>query len=72
VNAVAPGYITTAMTAGRLADPDFRERVEARIPFGGVGVPDDVVGPIVFLLSDASRYVTGAVLPVDGGFFLGA
>ena len=71
VNAVAPGYIATPMIEARLADTAFRARVEARIRLGGIGQPEDVVGPILFLISDAARYVTGAVVPVDGGYFLG-
>lgn len=68
-NAVAPGPIRSRMLDG--LDPD---RVAARgagaIPLGRVGEPDDVVGPVLFLLSDASRYVTGAVLHVNGGMLM--
>jgi NAD(P)-dependent dehydrogenase (short-subunit alcohol dehydrogenase family) len=72
VNAVAPGYIATPMNAGILADPDRRRFIEDRVPLGWkVGTPEDVVGPVMFLLSDAARYVTGATIVVDGGLTLG-
>ena len=66
VNAVAPGYITTDMTAD-LADWRRRE-IDARIPLGRFGEPAEIADVIAFLLSDDARYVTGAVIPVDGGF----
>ncbi|MBC3192156.1 SDR family oxidoreductase [Pseudonocardia sp. C8] len=68
VNAVAPGYVVTPMTAEKLADPEFRERVMSRIPLGRLADGDDVADVISFLVSDAARYVTGAVVPVDGGY----
>jgi NAD(P)-dependent dehydrogenase (short-subunit alcohol dehydrogenase family) len=67
VNALSPGYIETAMTAG----PEWTDKKEgfARdTPLGRMGTPDDLVGPVVFLLSDAASYVTGADLLADGGF----
>jgi 2-deoxy-D-gluconate 3-dehydrogenase len=66
VNAVAPGYIETDLTA-TLEDWKRRE-VSARIPLGRWGRPDDIAGPVSWLLSDDARYVTGTVIPVDGGF----
>jgi 2-deoxy-D-gluconate 3-dehydrogenase len=66
VNAVAPGYIATDMTAD-LADWRRRE-IDARIPLGRFGEPAEIADVIAFLLSDDARYVTGAVIPVDGGF----
>lgn len=66
VNAVAPGYVTTEMTES-LEDWKRRE-VEARIPIGRFAQPEEVADVIAFLLSDDSRYVTGTVIPVDGGF----
>ncbi len=68
VNALAPGVIETPMTAATRADPRRLEGFMARIPMGRVGQPEDLVGPVIFLASDMSRYVTGATLPVDGGF----
>jgi len=68
VNAVAPGFIETDMTAG-MTDR-AREAVTAAIPMGRVGSPEDVAGTTVFLLSDAAAYVTGQVLGVDGGFHM--
>jgi 2-deoxy-D-gluconate 3-dehydrogenase len=66
VNAVAPGYVTTDMTAD-LADWRRRE-IDARIPLGRFGEPAEIADVIAFLLSHDARYVTGAVIPVDGGF----
>lgn len=63
VNAIAPGAIATAMNPGLLNDA----YMAASIPIGRVGMPADLVGPTLFLLSDASAYVTGATLVVDGG-----
>lgn len=65
VNAVAPGYIETDMTAD-LAD-DQRQRLLDATPLARLGTPDDVAGAVVFLCSQAASYVTGAVVPVDGG-----
>jgi 3-oxoacyl-[acyl-carrier protein] reductase len=65
VNAVAPGYIGTAMTGG-LSDR-AREELQAQIPLGRIGTPDDVAGAVVFLVSPAADYITGQVLHVDGG-----
>lgn len=72
VNAVAPGYVQTAMTRDVLDDESFRSRVLARIPLGRLATPDDIAGTVVYLLSDLARYVTGVVVPVDGGYFLGS
>ncbi len=66
VNAVAPGYVETEM-ATTLEDWKRRE-VEARIPLGRFAQPEEIADVIAFLLSDDARYVTGAVIPVDGGF----
>lgn len=68
VNAVAPGYIDTPMTAEVLGQDDFRTRVLGRIPLGRLADGADVADVVIFLVSRAARYVTGAVLPVDGGY----
>jgi 2-deoxy-D-gluconate 3-dehydrogenase len=68
VNAVAPGYMATEVTAPLRADPERRESILARIPAGRWGEPSDVQGAVVFLASDASAYLHGVILPVDGGW----
>jgi NAD(P)-dependent dehydrogenase (short-subunit alcohol dehydrogenase family) len=68
VNAVAPTFIETPMTAPFLADEEFRAEVEDRIPLGRVGSVSDVVGAVVFLASPAAGLVTGTSLLVDGGW----
>jgi NAD(P)-dependent dehydrogenase (short-subunit alcohol dehydrogenase family) len=68
VNAVAPGYYRTVMTEPLFQDPDFRAYIQSRIPMDRPGVPEDLGGTVVFLASDASAYVTGQVLYVDGGW----
>ena len=67
VNVVAPGFIDTDMTS-ELASKDA---MLAMVPAGRIGVPEDVAGVVGFLASDAARYVTGAVLAVDGGLAMG-
>lgn len=68
VNAIAPGVIETDMTSVSRQDPDRRDRLMARIPMGRFGQPEDLVGPVVFLASNMAKYVTGAVIAVDGGY----
>ncbi len=68
VNAIAPGYIATDNTAPLRQDPGRASAILERIPAGRWGTPDDVVGAVVFLASDAARYVHGTVVPVDGGW----
>lgn len=70
INAIAPGYIVTEMTAEMLARPENHARILARTPMGRFGQPADVTGPALFLLSDAAGFVTGHTLPVDGGYAL--
>jgi 3-oxoacyl-[acyl-carrier protein] reductase len=68
-NAVAPGFIETAMTAG-LGD-DFKQNAVKQIPLGRVGSPDDVASAVAFLASDEASYITGHVLNVNGGMLMG-
>lgn len=68
VNAIAPTWIHTPGTAERLDDPAFLAGVLARIPVGRVGTTADVAAAVVFLASRASGLITGAILPVDGGW----
>jgi NAD(P)-dependent dehydrogenase (short-subunit alcohol dehydrogenase family) len=68
VNAIAPGWIETSMTAAVRADDARNREILERTPAGRWGTPEEVVGPALFLASDAARFVTGAVLPVDGGY----
>jgi gluconate 5-dehydrogenase len=68
VNAIAPGVIETEMTEALRADPEFTAWSVSRIPAGRWGKPEDLVGAAVFLASEASNYVTGHVLFVDGGW----
>jgi NAD(P)-dependent dehydrogenase (short-subunit alcohol dehydrogenase family) len=67
VNAIAPGPFDSKMMAFVLDDPATRAEVAQRIPLGRIGEPDDVAGTVIYLSSRAGRYVTGAVIPVDGG-----
>lgn len=68
VNCVAPGFIATNMSAKALdSDPERKAKVMSRTPMGKLGEPDDIADAIVYLVSDAAKYVTGAILPVDGG-----
>jgi NAD(P)-dependent dehydrogenase (short-subunit alcohol dehydrogenase family) len=68
VNAIAPGWIETPMTAPARADAARNRAILERTPLGRWGTPDDIVGPALFLASDAARFITGAVLVVDGGY----
>ncbi|GAB4003946.1 2-dehydro-3-deoxy-D-gluconate 5-dehydrogenase KduD [Spirosoma migulaei] len=68
VNGIAPGYISTNNTKALRADPDRSKSILDRIPAGRWGEPEDFKGPIVFLASDASAYVHGTILTVDGGW----
>lgn len=68
VNSVAPGYIETNNTEALRADPDRSASILGRIPAGRWGMPSDIGDAAVFLLSTASNYMHGAVIPVDGGW----
>ncbi len=69
-NSVLPGTILTEINKDDLADEAKRTSMEARVPLGRLGQPEDMVGPIIFLASDMAAYVTGAALLVDGGMFV--
>ncbi len=68
VNAIAPGYISTDNTAALREDKDRSASILGRIPAGRWGEPNDFKGPVVFLASEASNYVHGTILTVDGGW----
>ena len=72
VNAIGPGIIATPLLASYLEqNPDKRRRAEAEVPLGRLGVADDLVGAVLFLASEAARYMTGQVVYVDGGLVAG-
>ncbi len=71
VNGLAPGFILTDLTTKLWSDPTMRQWGESNTPVGRLGVPDDLVGTAVFLASDASAFMTGQTLYVDGGFICG-
>jgi len=68
VNAIAPGYMDTPMNVALVNDPVRNSKILARIPAGRWGKPEDLKGVAVFLASEASNYLSGAVIPVDGGY----
>ncbi len=70
VNAVAPGWIATPLTQALQDDPVRSGPILARTPLGRWGTPDDVAGPVLFLASPAARFITGVILPVDGGYLI--
>jgi gluconate 5-dehydrogenase len=67
VNAIAPTFVDTPQVAMLLGDPDFKADVVSRVPLGRVGETGDLVGPAIFFTCDASAFVTGQVLTIDGG-----
>jgi NAD(P)-dependent dehydrogenase (short-subunit alcohol dehydrogenase family) len=68
VNAIAPGWVETDLTKAAQADPARSDAIIARTPFGRWGKPEDIGGAVVFLCSEAAGFITGTVLPVDGGY----
>lgn len=72
VNCVAPGFIVTKMSSTALDnDPKRKSKVMSRTPMGRLGEPDDIGDAIVYLVSDTAKYITGVILPVDGGNSIG-
>ncbi|SCG40774.1 glucose 1-dehydrogenase [Micromonospora zamorensis] len=67
VNAIAPGPFESKMMAFALDDPESRAAIEQQVPLGRIGRPDDMAGTAIYLSSRAGAYLTGAVIPVDGG-----
>lgn len=70
VNAVAPGWIATPLTGALQDDAARSAAILARTPMGRWGTPADVAGPVLFLASPAAAFVTGVILPVDGGYLI--
>jgi NAD(P)-dependent dehydrogenase (short-subunit alcohol dehydrogenase family) len=70
VNAIAPGWIATPLTQALQDDPERSAPIIARTPMKRWGTPDDLVGPVMFLASPQANFVTGVVLPVDGGYLI--
>jgi len=68
VNAIAPGWIETELTKPLVDDPSRSQGILSRTPMDRWGQPDDLGGAVVFLCSDAAKFVTGIILPVDGGY----
>ena len=69
VNAIAPGYMMTPLVKGYLeADAERQKRILQRIALGRIGQPEEIGGALVFLASDAARYITGATITIDGGW----
>ncbi|MCK4952843.1 glucose 1-dehydrogenase [Candidatus Bathyarchaeota archaeon] len=67
VNAIAPTVVETPLTAHILANPDFAKSMKDRIPLGRWGFPDDLIGAVIYFASDASNFITGQILYIDGG-----
>ena len=72
VNVLAPGWFKTAQNASLYEKKEWCDYITSRIPLNRVGQPHDLDGTVVFLASDASEYITGQIILVDGGFTTGA
>ena len=70
VNCVAPGWVETDMTAGALADPDYRAEIFSKIPLGRVATPEEIAAPILFLCTPYAGFITGEIFNVNGGAVL--
>jgi NAD(P)-dependent dehydrogenase (short-subunit alcohol dehydrogenase family) len=70
VNAIAPGWVETKLTQALQDDPGRSAAILARTPLGRWGKPVDIAGTVVFLCSPAASFVTGAIMPVDGGYLV--
>ena len=70
VNAIGPGYYFTEMTKPLLSDPEVMRKYQEKIPMGRLGNPEDLASTAVYLASDASGYVTGQIVYVDGGWLI--
>jgi NAD(P)-dependent dehydrogenase (short-subunit alcohol dehydrogenase family) len=68
VNAVAPGWVITELSRGARENPERNAQIMGRIPLNRWADPAEIADPILFLCSDAARYITGSILPVDGGY----
>ena len=68
VNAIAPGWVATPLTQALRDDQNRSAPILARTPMGRWATPEDIAGPVLFLASDLASFVTGAILPVDGGY----
>ncbi|GAG16677.1 unnamed protein product [marine sediment metagenome] len=68
VNCVCPGYVATPIIQGILDDPEALAEAARRHPMGRIGEPEEVAAAVAFLASDEASFITGAILPVDGGY----
>jgi 2-dehydro-3-deoxy-D-gluconate 5-dehydrogenase len=71
VNAIAPGWVRTSLTQALQDDPARSEAIIGRTPLGRWALPEDIAGAAVFLCSPAARFITGAIVAVDGGYVIG-
>jgi NAD(P)-dependent dehydrogenase (short-subunit alcohol dehydrogenase family) len=71
VNAICPGFVVTSLGKSMWENPKFKEWAQKRLPAGRLATPEDMIGTAIFLASDASNYVTGQLVYVDGGYMCG-